>query len=60
MSPVLRYGVKDYAYRMLGKEPTAEEKTLYESLLNYAAAAQIAFGYNTEDLANAGLRRTEE
>lgn len=60
VTPVLRYGVKDYAYRMLGKEPTAEEKTLYESLLNYAAAAQIAFGYNTEDLANAGLRRTEE
>lgn len=55
----IRYGVKDYAYRMLVKQPTAEEKALYESILNYGAAAQIAFGYNSGNLANAGLNGTE-
>ena len=53
--------IATYAQRMLGKENVvadAELRTVYVDLLNYGAAAQTYFDYNTENLANANL--TEE
>ena len=53
--------IATYAQRMLGKDSVAgntELRTVYVDLLNYGAAAQTYFGYNTENLANANL--TEE
>ena len=48
--------VRDYAMRVLAKaETTAKEKTLIVDMLNYGAAAQKFFNYNTENLANALL-----
>ena len=42
--------------RVLAKaETTAKEKTLVVDMLNYGAAAQKFFNYNTENLANALL-----
>lgn len=50
--------VKAYSMRMLPKATKATEKTVYVEMLNYGAAAQVQFNYDTENLANADL--TEE
>lgn len=48
------YSVKDYAEVILADPDTYGEDTveLVKSMLNYGAAAQTYFGYNTNDLAN--------
>ena len=43
--------VRDYAARAFDSQDAAG-KTMLVDMLNYGAAAQLNFGYNTEDLAN--------
>lgn len=51
--------IRDYALRIYGKEETGDElKSVLVDMLNYGAAAQVQFGYDTGNLANADL--TEE
>lgn len=45
----------DVAYENYTEATDKKMKTLYANLLNYAAYAQVYFGYNTENLANADL-----
>lgn len=51
--------VKDYADSVLAQETDAtytdDLKNLLKAMLNYGAASQIQFGYNTGKLANAGI-----
>lgn len=60
-SSVVPYSVVKYASNKLGLTPgvtgTDDEnlKTLLRNMLEYGAAAQIYFGYNTDNLANAIL-----
>lgn len=49
------YNVKAYADTILGSTSISDElRTLVEAILNYGAASQIHFGYNTDKLANGG------
>ena len=49
------YNVKAYADTILGDTSITDElRTLTEAMLNYGAASQIHFGYNTDNLANGG------
>lgn len=52
------YSVATYCYNRLAKSNDAKFKRVCVDLLNYGAAAQTYFAYNTENLANAAL--TEE
>ena len=53
--------VRGQAMRNLAKAAiSAEEKTMVVDMLNYGAAAQQAFGYNTADLANAQLSEEQK
>ena len=55
----VEYSLRKYAENQIGKASTkAEFKTMMVDFLNYGAAAQTYFGYNTTDLANVNL--TEE
>ena len=55
----VEYSLRKYAENQIGKASTkAEFKTMMVDFLNYGAAAQNYFTYNTTDLANASL--TEE
>lgn len=47
--------IHDYAMRMLNKVTNDELLTLYVDMLNYGAAAQNQFEYDTDNLANADL-----
>ena len=47
--------VRDYVVRALENAETNAEKTMLIDMLNYGAAAQLHFGYNTGNLANEGL-----
>ena len=58
VSEVMEDSMQDYAMRMLPNATSAEEQTLYVDMLNYGAAAQEHFTYNTSNLANSQL--TEE
>ena len=49
------YSVATYCYNRLAKSSDAKFKRVCVDLLNYGAAAQIYFSYNTENLANAAL-----
>jgi len=50
------YNIKKYAYTMIGLSTSSDSlKTMLVDLLNYGAASQTWFGYNTESLANAEL-----
>ncbi len=55
-SDMLSVNGADYAHNVL-RNPSAskEQKAFMVSLLNYSAQAQLYFGYNTSNLANAGL-----
>ena len=46
------YSVAEYLKALIGGNYTNETKFLALELLNYGAAAQIYFGYNTDNLAN--------
>ena len=48
------YSVREYADTILGGSYDAEVKDMVKQMLNYGAAAQTYFNYNTEKLANAG------
>jgi hypothetical protein len=50
------YSPKKYSMNMLSKDSTsAKQKALCVAMLNYGAAAQSYFGYNTDNLMNAEL-----
>ncbi|MBQ8000987.1 MAG: starch-binding protein [Ruminococcus sp.] len=52
-SEVTEYTVKDYAVYMIQRADVyAAEQALVKAMLNYGAAAQIYFDYNTDNLAN--------
>ena len=53
-SRVIGYSLKTYAMNML-KTGTTEMKTLVAAMLNYGAAAQTYFGYNTDTPVNADM-----
>ena len=55
-SKLYDYSPKKYAANMLGKDTTSpKQKALCVAMLNYGAAAQSYFGYNTSSLMNSGL-----
>lgn len=55
-SAINAYSPVKYAMNMLGKSTTsAKHKALCVAMLNYGAAAQVYFGYNTDSLMNAQL-----
>ena len=51
-----QYRAVDYAKVILGGDYSAATKNLVTAMLQYGGTSQAYFGYNTEDLANAGLR----
>ncbi|MBQ2420749.1 MAG: hypothetical protein II284_05040, partial [Clostridia bacterium] len=58
--PTISYSLRQYAENQIRKATAAEEfKTMMVDFLNYGAAAQTHFGYNTSDLANSGLTEDE-
>ncbi len=60
-SKVYYYAPATYAYNMLGKDTTsAKMKQLIVAMLNYGAAAQIFFDYNTDNLVNASLTAEQQ
>ena len=55
------YSVKEYAMKQLAKNNIpANLKTLLVDMLNYGAAAQIYWNYNTDNLANADLTEDQQ
>lgn len=60
-SEIYDYSPKKYAVNMLSKSTTSEaQKALCVAMLNYGAAAQGYFGYNTDDLMNAVLTAEQQ
>ncbi len=60
-SDVFTKSIKEYAEDMLAnKEAYAKEAALVKAMLNYGAAAQSYFDYNTENLANNTDYMTDE
>ena len=51
----LNYSVKTYCENRIKDSEAASEVALCKAMLNYGAAAQQLFNYNTENLANASL-----
>lgn len=49
--------IRDYALSILNGKYTNETKVLVKRMLNYGAAAQVYFDYNTENLANKGYEQ---
>ena len=54
------YSIKQYCYNRLSKSSNAEELTFMVDFLNYGAAAQQHFNYNTENLVTADLTDTQK
>ncbi len=54
-SEVAGYNAVVYANTVLNGNASAKAKALVVAMLNYGAAAQAQFGYNTDNLMNAGL-----
>lgn len=53
--------VADYADTLLADDTQSDElKALVKAMLNYGAAAQVQFSYNTENPANASLNDTDK
>ena len=53
------YSVKAYAQYLLDGDYGSKTENLANAVLNYGANAQLFFGYNTDNLANAGLTAPE-
>ena len=53
--PTLTYSMREYAQNQITKSKNAYFKTMMVDFLNYGAAAQTYFGYNTGDLANKNI-----
>ena len=53
------YSAVDYANSVLNGNYGESTKNLVKAMLHYGAAAQTYFGYNTENLANAGIAAAE-
>ena len=65
ISEVYHDSVAGYCVRMLGMEeekasPVMKKMTLFVDMVNYGAAAQLEWGYNVENLANAGLTEQQQ
>lgn len=56
----IEYSVMTYAYNMLEKSADEAFKTLLVDMLNYGAAAQLYFEYDTENLVNANLTEAQK
>jgi hypothetical protein len=54
-SDLTSYSPKQYAMSRLEKSDSEEMKALCVAMLNYGAAAQLHFGYNTSNLANSEI-----
>ena len=54
------YCAVDYAKNIMNSDSSDSTKTLVKAMLNYGAAAQNYFNYNTGNLANTGFESTEE
>lgn len=53
--------IRDYTRRMLDKESTKDNaRSLYVEMLNYGAAAQVKFNYNTGNLVNSVVTGAEQ
>lgn len=52
------YSVRAYCQYLLDGDYTAATKQMVKEVLNYGAKAQTYFGYNTDDMANAGNELT--
>lgn len=60
-SDTYEYSPRKYCMNMLGKATASEkQKALCVAILNYGAAAQEYFGYNTESLMNAELTAQQQ
>ncbi len=59
VSDTMNYTIRQYAQTILNGDYADSEKELVKAMLNYGAAAQVYFDYNTSDLANAGYEITE-
>ena len=53
------YNAVDYAHYILDGAYSANTKSMVKAMLDYGAAAQYYFDYNTENLANYGLETVE-
>lgn len=61
VSPLDAYSIEKYCYNNLAKSTVSSaNKTMYASLLNYGAAAQIHFRRNTSHLANANMTAAQQ
>jgi hypothetical protein len=56
----LNYSVMQYCVNQIKKCKVPEEVAVYKAMLNYGAASQQLFGYNTENLANASLSAADK
>ena len=54
-SDIAGYNAIAYANTVLSSDASDSAKALVVAMLNYGAAAQVQFGYNTDSLMNAGL-----
>ena len=58
-SEEMNYSIRQYAEYILNGEYDNNTKLLVQRMLNYGAAAQTYFDYNTENMANAGYEMTD-
>jgi hypothetical protein len=59
-SGAYEYSVKEYADQVIAGEYAEAMKNVAKAMLNYGAAAQVYFDFNTEKLANANCAYTTE
>lgn len=55
INEIATYSIHEYAMNILQDETMSEYYALVKEMLNYGAAAQLYFDYNTENLANDGI-----
>ena len=56
----LNYSVKQYCDNLIRKNTSPEQVAMCKAILNYGAAAQLYFNYNTDNLANASLSEEDK